>query len=77
MGPGLALIILLLLSLAAGAAFVLGTPILGIPLIVVAIAGVAVVEASRRVKRSGDIHRQREQAQTGPEFTPKDEQTLS
>ena len=77
MGP-LTLAIFTLVALIAGGAFVWGTPLLGIPLLLVALTIGAFGMFAARAKRAGDIHTKREDAKTQKtEFTERDRRTLA
>jgi hypothetical protein len=74
----LMLAIFTLLVLATGAAFVWGTPILGVPLLIVALAVGAVGMFAGRAKRAGDIKTELDDAKAQKtEFTERDRQTLA
>ena len=74
----LTLVILVVVALGAGAAFVWGAPIFGIPLLLIALGVAAFGMFAARAKRSGDIHAAREDAKAQKtEFTERDRQTLA
>ena len=74
----LTLAIFTLLVLATGAAWVWGSPILGIPLLIIALAVGAVGFFAGRAKRAGDIKTELEDAKAQKtEFTERDRQTLA
>ncbi|HKN93435.1 MAG TPA: hypothetical protein VJU60_03810 [Thermoleophilaceae bacterium] len=74
----LTLAIFTLLVLATGAAWVWGSPILGIPLLIIALAVGAVGLFAGRAKRAGDIKTELEDAKAQKtEFTERDRQTLA
>jgi hypothetical protein len=74
----LTLAIFTLLVLATGAAFVWGTPILGVPLLIVALVVGAVGMFAGRAKRAGDIKTELDDAKAQKtEFTERDRQTLA
>jgi hypothetical protein len=65
-----------LFALATGAAFVFGTPLLGIPLLIVALAIGAFGMFAKRASETGDIHQERQQAKAQKtHFTERDRQT--
>jgi hypothetical protein len=71
-----AIVVAFVLGLAAFG-FVIGTPILGVPIAIVGIAIIAAVDFQRRRRQAKEIHDFREQAKTEQvEFTPRDEETL-
>jgi heme exporter protein D len=77
MGP-LTLALFIVLALGAGAAFVWGTPILGIPLLLIALAVGMAASFLARARRSGDIHDELERSkEQKTEFTERDRQTLA
>jgi uncharacterized membrane protein len=72
----LLLAIFTFLCLATGAAFVFGTPLLGVPLLIIALVVAAFGMFARRARESGDIHQSREDAKAQKtKFTPRDRQT--
>jgi hypothetical protein len=74
----LILALFVLLVLATGAAFVWGTPILGIPLLLIALGIGAFGMFAARAKRSGDIKTELDDAKAQKtEFTERDRQTLA
>jgi uncharacterized SAM-binding protein YcdF (DUF218 family) len=74
--PSLLLPVFVLLSLATGAAFVFGSPILGIPLLIIALIVGAFGMFLRRAAESNDIHQERRDAQAQKtHFTERDRQT--
>jgi hypothetical protein len=74
----LTLAIFTLLVLATGAAWVWGTPVFGIPLLIIALAVGAVGLFAGRAKRAGDIKTELEDAKAQKtEFTERDRQTLA
>ncbi len=74
-GPILAAVALVV-GLVVGAAFVFGTPILGIPIAVLGIALVGVLEVIRRRQQAVDVHSFREQADAQKtDFTTEDRRT--
>jgi Na+/H+ antiporter NhaD/arsenite permease-like protein len=67
-----------LLAIAAGLSFVWGAPIFGVPLLMLALAAGGVAMFAAKVKRSGGIHNELENAKAHKvEFTDRDKQTLS
>ena len=75
MGPVI-LAIFVFFCLATGAAFVFGTPILGIPLLIIALGVGAFGMFARRARETGDIKQELHDAQaqkTG--FTERDRRT--
>jgi len=77
MGP-LALALLVLFALGAGASFVWGAPVLGIPLLIIALGVAAFGMFAARAKREGDIHQELEDAKAQKtEFTERDRQTIA
>jgi hypothetical protein len=77
MGP-LALALLVLFALGAGAAFVWGAPIFGIPLLIIALGVAAFGMFAARAKRQGDIHQEAENSKAQKtEFTERDKQTIA
>ena len=74
----LTLALLILLALGAGAAFVWGAPIFGIPLLLIGIGVAAFGMFAARTKRAGDIHQQLERSkERKTDFTERDWQTLA
>ena len=74
----LLLAIFVFLCLATGAAFVFGSPILGIPLLIVALVVGAVGMFAKRTAESGDIKDELHDAQAQKtEFTKRDRETLA
>jgi hypothetical protein len=74
----LILALFVLLVLATGAAFVWGTPILGVPLLIIALGIGAFGMFAARAKRSGDIKTELDDAKAQKtEFTERDRQTLA
>jgi hypothetical protein len=74
----LILALFVLLVLATGAAFVWGTPILGIPLLLIALGIGSFGMFAARAKRSGDIKTELDDAKAQKtEFTERDRQTLA
>jgi len=74
----LTLALFVLFCLATGAAFVWGAPVLGIPLLVIALGVGAFGMFAARAKRAGDIHTELEDAKAQKtEFTERDRQTLA
>jgi hypothetical protein len=74
----LILAIFTLLVLATGAAFVWGTPILGVPLLLIALGVGAFGMFGARAKRAGDIKTELDDAKAQKtEFTERDRQTLA
>jgi uncharacterized membrane protein YdjX (TVP38/TMEM64 family) len=72
----LLLAIFTFICLATAAAFVFGTPLLGVPLLVIALIVGAFGMFARRARESGDIHRSREEAKAQKtQFTARDRQT--
>jgi hypothetical protein len=74
----LTLAIFVLLALATGAVFVWGAPVLGIPLLLIALGVGAFGMLAARAKRAGDIKTERDDAKAQKtEFTERDRQTLA
>jgi hypothetical protein len=74
----LTLALFVLLALATGASFVWGAPVIGIPLLVIALGVGAFGMFAARVKRAGDIHTELEDSKAQKtEFTERDRQTLA
>jgi len=74
----LTLALFVLLALATGAAFVWGTPILGIPLLLIALGIGAFGVFGARAKRAGDVKTELDDAKAQKtEFTERDRQTLA
>lgn len=74
----LTLAIVVLLALATGAAFVWGAPVLGIPLLIIALGVGAFGMFTARAKSSGDIRTELEDAKAEKtEFTERDRETLA
>jgi hypothetical protein len=74
----LILALFVLLALATGAAFVWGTPILGIPLLIIALGVGAFGMFGARAKRAGDIKTELDDAKAQKtEFTERDRRTLT
>jgi hypothetical protein len=74
----LILALFVLLVLATGAAFVWGTPILGVPLLIIALGIGAFGMFAARAKRSGDIKTELDDAKAQKtEFTERDRETLA
>jgi hypothetical protein len=72
----LLLAIFVFLCLATGAAFVFGTPVLGIPFLIVALVVGAFAAFARRAAQSGDVHQERRDAQAQKtHFTERDRRT--
>ena len=72
----LVLAIFILFCLATGAAFVWGTPILGVPLLIIALAIGAFGVFVKRARETGDIHQELRDAQPQKtHFTERDRQT--
>ena len=70
------LAIFVFFCLATGAAFVFGTPILGIPLLIVALGVGAFGMFAKRARESGDIKQELHDAQAQKtHFTERDRQT--
>jgi hypothetical protein len=77
MGP-LTLALIVLIALGAGAAFVWGAPILGIPLLLIALGVAGFWMFAARAKRAGDIHRELEDAKPRKtDFTERDRRTVA
>jgi hypothetical protein len=77
MGP-LTLALIVLFALGAGAAFVWGAPIFGIPLLLIALGVATAGMFAARAKRAGDIHTELEDAKAQKtDFTERDKQTLA
>jgi hypothetical protein len=77
MGP-LVLALLVLFVLGAGAAFVWGAPVFGIPLLLIALGVAAFGMFAARAKRHGDIHTELEDSKAQKtEFTERDKQTIA
>jgi hypothetical protein len=69
-------VIALVLGFTIGAAFVFGTPVLGVAILAPAIGAFALFEFSRRRQRSTDMKKFREEAgATKTEFTARDRET--
>jgi hypothetical protein len=74
----LALALLVLLALGAGAAFVWGAPIFGVPLLLIALGVAGFGLFAARAKRQGDIHQELEDSKAQKtEFTERDKQTIA
>jgi hypothetical protein len=74
----LILALFILLALATGAAFVWGTPILGVPLLLILLGVGAFGVFGARAKRAGDIKTELDDAKAQKtEFTERDRQTLA
>lgn len=74
----LVLAIFVVLALGAGASFVWGVPVLGIPLLIVALLICGIGMFVGRARRAGDIHAERERAKSQKtEFTERDRRTLA
>jgi hypothetical protein len=74
----LILALFVVLILATGSAFVWGTPILGVPLLIIALGVGAFGMFAARAKRSGDIKTELDDAKAQKtEFTERDRQTLA
>ena len=74
----LAQVLFAVLVLATGAAFVWGTPILGVPLLIIALGIGAFGMFAARAKRSGDIKTELDDAKAQKtEFTERDRETLA
>jgi hypothetical protein len=74
----LMLAIFVFFCLATGAAFVFGTPVLGIPLLVIALGVGAFGLFAKRVKETGDIKQELDDAQAQKtHFTERDRETLT
>ena len=74
----LTLALLILFALGAGAAFVWGAPVFGIPLLLIALVIGAVGMFAARAKRAGDIHQELERSkERKTDFTERDRQTLA
>jgi len=74
----LLLAIFVFLCLATGAAFVFGSPLLGIPLLIVALVVGAVGMFAKRTAESGDIKEELHDAQAQKsQFTERDRETLA
>jgi hypothetical protein len=77
MGP-LTLALFALLALATGAAFVWGAPVIGIPLLLIALGVGAFGMFAARARRAGDIHRELEDAKAQKtDFTERDRRTMA
>ena len=74
----LMLAIFTFLCLATGAAFVFGTPLLGVPLLIIALVVGAVGMFARRAAETGDIKKELHDAQAEKtDFTKRDRETLA
>jgi hypothetical protein len=74
----LLLAIFVFLCLATGAAFVFGTPILGIPLLIIALIVGAFGMFAKRTAETGDIKEELHDAQAQKtHFTERDRETLA
>jgi hypothetical protein len=74
----LTLAIFVVLILGTGSAFVWGTPILGVPLLLIALAVGAFGMFGARAKRTGDIKTELDDAKSQKtDFTERDRQTLA
>jgi hypothetical protein len=74
----LILALFILLALVTGAAFVWGTPILGVPLLLILLGVGAFGVFGARAKRAGDIKTELDDAKAQKtEFTERDRQTLA
>jgi hypothetical protein len=74
----LTLALLVLVGVGAGAAFVWGAPVLGVPLLLIALGVGAAGMFAARAKRAGDIHTELEDAKAQKtDFTERDKQTLA
>jgi hypothetical protein len=77
MGP-LILALFVLIALATGAAFVWGTPVIGIPLLLIALGVGAFGMFAARARRAGDIHQELEDAKAQKtDFTERDRRTMA
>ena len=77
MGP-LTLALFVLLALATGAAFVWGAPVIGIPLLLIALGVGAFGMFAARARRAGDIHQELEGAKgQKTDFTERDRRTMA
>lgn len=77
MGP-LTLALLVLLALATGAAFVWGAPVIGVPLLLIALGVGAFGMFAARARRAGDIHQELEDAKAQKtDFTERDRRTMA
>jgi hypothetical protein len=74
----LLLAIFVFLCLATGAAFVFGSPILGIPILIIALVVGAAGMFAKRAAQSGDIKEELHHAQAQKtNFTERDRETLA
>jgi hypothetical protein len=74
----LLLALLVLLILGAGAAFVWGAPVFGIPILLIALGIAAFGMFAARAKRAGDIHTELEDSKAQKtEFSERDQQTIA
>jgi peptidoglycan/LPS O-acetylase OafA/YrhL len=70
--------ILGLLALGAGIAFVWGTPLFGVPLLILALIAGAAWMFAVRASREGDIHNELRDAKAQKtDFTERDQETLT
>jgi len=77
MGP-LTLAVFVVLVLAGAGIWVWGTPVFGVPVLIIALGVGAFAMFSARVKRAGDIHNEIEDAKAQKtEFTDRDRQTIA
>jgi hypothetical protein len=77
MGP-LTLAVFVVLVLLGAGIWVWGTPVFGVPILIVALGVGAFAMFTARVKRAGDIHNEIEDAKTQKtEFTDRDRQTIA
>ena len=73
----LVLALFVLFALGAGAGFVWGAPVFGIPLLLIALGVGAFGMFGSRAKRAGDIHSELEDAKAQKtEFSERDRQTI-
>ena len=74
---GLAIVVGAFVAALIAFAFVVGTPILGIPIAIVGIAVIAIVDFRRRSRQAREMHEFRDEAKAEKiEFTERDKDTL-
>lgn len=77
MGP-LTLAVFVVLVLIGAGIWVAGTPVFGLPILIIGLGVGAAAMFSARVKRSGDIHSELDDAKSQKtEFTDRDRQTIA
>ena len=78
MGVPLTIVLLLIVALLVGAALNFAAPVVGIPLVVLFLAGLGALEMSRRRRRFRDVQEFREDAKAEKtDFTAEDKKTLA